>query len=319
MSGGHGGGHGAPGGRRKKHEEHEEHVNHERWLVSYADFMTVLMALFIVLFAMSQVDAIKFNELRRSLATGFSAADSLSVLDGTDGVLDSSAYLNEPNENGTTSPNLITADASNGTQASNPTYTPPAASASTAPVSLEGQDPATVAAAQAEAQHLEQIRDQLAAALSERGEADSARFSITDRGLVMGMVANDVYFGAASAELTGRAIAVLDAVAPTLAGLGEQIAVEGHANTLPVSGRYATNWELSTDRATQVLRRFVEHDGMPGRRVQATGYGDTRPLVPGDTPEALEANRRVDIVVLSSAPDSVRALVPTIANAPNGQ
>ncbi|WP_129339549.1 OmpA/MotB family protein [Cellulomonas endophytica] len=312
------GGHGAPGGRRKKHEEHEEHVNHERWLVSYADFMTVLMALFIVLFAMSQVDAQKFQQLRKSLASGFSSADSVSVLDGSQGVLDDSAYLDSPAQDALNA-DLVTADAMNGMQASNPTYVPTdQGSQGASGASLEGADAADVAAAQAEASHLEEVKAAISGALSQSGLQDKVRFTITDRGLVMGLVADDVFFAAASADLTAAAMTVLDSSAPVLRGLSEQISVEGHANTLPVSGRYATNWELSTDRATQVLRRFVEHDAVPGGRIQAVGFGDTRPLVAGDTPEALEANRRVDIVVLSSAPDQVRALVPTIANASNG-
>jgi len=73
MSGGHGGGHGSKARRHKKHPPHEEHENHERWLVSYADMMTLLMVLFLVLFAMSQVDVTKFTKLKAGLAAGFGA------------------------------------------------------------------------------------------------------------------------------------------------------------------------------------------------------------------------------------------------------
>jgi chemotaxis protein MotB len=106
---------------------------------------------------------------------------------------------------------------------------------------------------------------------------------------------------------------VLDLAGPTLVALQEQISVEGHANTVPISGRYATNWELSSDRATQVLRHLVETDGMPGTRIQAVGYGDTRPLVDGTGDDAMTANRRVDMVILSVAPEAVRALLPSVA------
>jgi len=97
-----------------------------------------------------------------------------------------------------------------------------------------------------------------------------------------------------------------------LVSLPEEISVEGHANILPVSGRYATNWELSADRATQVLRRMVEAGGLPGNRVAAVGFGDARPLdEPGEDP--LEVNRRVDVVVISGLPEQVRMLLPLIA------
>ena len=82
---------------------------------------------------------------------------------------------------------------------------------------------------------------------------------------------------------------------------------------LPVSGKYPTNWELSADRATQVLRHFVEVNGVAGSRIEATGYGDARPVAEGTDEESLAMNRRVDVVVLSSAPEQVRALVPAIA------
>jgi chemotaxis protein MotB len=129
----------------------------------------------------------------------------------------------------------------------------------------------------------------------------------------MGLVADDVFFAPARAELTATALRVLDVASPVLVGLGENISVEGHANVIPVSGRYATNWELSSDRATQVLRHMVERDGMPGTRIQAVGYGDTRPLVNGTGEDAMTANRRVDMVILSAAPEAVRALLPAVA------
>ena len=84
MSSGHG--HGSHGRSRKKHEEHEEPENHERWAVSYADMMTVLVGLFIVLFAMSQIDTIKFEQLRKSLAIGF-GQQAPSMMAGGNGVL----------------------------------------------------------------------------------------------------------------------------------------------------------------------------------------------------------------------------------------
>jgi chemotaxis protein MotB len=173
-------------------------------------------------------------------------------------------------------------------------------------------DPAVLAAAQAEAQHLQEIKDRIAAALVANGLDGTVRFRIDERGLVLGLVADDVFFAPARAELTDTARRVLDVASPALVGLGENISVEGHANVIPVSGRYPTNWELSADRATQVLRHLVEVDGMPGNRIMSVGFGDTRPLVPGNDEASLAANRRVDLVVLSAAPEQVRALVPSL-------
>jgi chemotaxis protein MotB len=290
--------------RRRKHEE-EEHVNHERWLISYSDMITVLMALFIVLFAISQVDQEKYIALRDSLAAGFmDTTTSPSVLDGTSGNLDG-ATVHKDTTPADGSAGMVSADNGLGLQAAdpmNPQVKDPE----------QQLDPAVLAAAQAEAQHLQEIKERIAQALVANGLDGTVRFRIDERGLVLGLVADDVFFAPARAELTDTARLVLDVASPALVGLGENISVEGHANVIPVSGRYPTNWELSADRATQVLRHLVEVDGMPGGRIMAVGFGDTRPLVAGDSPEALAANRRVDLVVLSNAPEQVRALLPSL-------
>ncbi|HEY0187073.1 MAG TPA: flagellar motor protein MotB [Cellulomonas sp.] len=295
-------GHGK-GRRGAAHEE--EHINHERWLVSYGDMLTVLMALFIVLYAMSAVDQDKYDALRASLAAGFGDGSvNDSVLDGSDGTMDGTSSASDAAETGTSG--MVDADEGLGLQASDPA--PEVSPTATATV-----DPATLAAAEAEEAHLEEVREHILAALSTADLQDAVRFRVDERGLVLGLVADDVFFAQGSAVLTATAEQVLDLAAPTLVGLQEQISVEGHANTVPISGRYATNWELSADRATQVLRHLVEQDGMPGTRIQAVGYGDTRPLVDGSGEDALTTNRRVDLVILSAAPEAVRALLPSVA------
>ncbi len=280
-----GGGH--RGRARGGHEE--EHENHERWAVSYGDMMTVLCALFIVLYSMSQVDQTKYEALAQSLAEGFNNK-SASVLDGSDGVLLGSVAGH------------------------------PQAPADAAPVEpVAAVDPAAasaadVAAAVAEVDRLRQVQADIESRLAAVGMTNQVRYVIDERGLVMGLVANDVFFDDGSAVLQPAANTVLDAAAPVLLAIPERISVEGHANVIPASGRYATNWELSADRATQVLRHLVEADGVPGGRISATGYGDTRPLDPGASPEALATNRRVDLVVHSSLPETVRGLIPAVVN-----
>ena len=297
------GGHGQ-GRRRPRGGGHdEEHENTERWLVSYSDMITVLMALFIVLFAISQVDQSKYISLRDSLAAGFGAPIT-TVVSGGQGAL-----------TGGTSPKPdavnLAADAGI-TATAGPSTTDTAVGASSAGSSTSGVDPKTLAAAKAEASHLEAIEAEIKAKLDALGLADRVRFTIDKRGLIIGLVADDVFFANGSADLTDTARQVLDGAGPALAALTEQISVEGHANILPVSGRYATNWELSADRATQVLRRLVEADHVAADRIMSVGYGDARPLVAGTSPEALMIDRRVDLVVLSSAPEQVRALVPSL-------
>jgi chemotaxis protein MotB len=161
---------------------------------------------------------------------------------------------------------------------------------------------------------LRDVQAQIEARLAAVGMAQQVRYVIDERGLVMGLVANDVFFDQGSAVLQPAAHTLLDAAAPVLLAIPDQISVEGHANVIPTSGRYASNWELSADRATQVLRHLVETDGMAATRISATGYGDTRPLDPSGSPEALATNRRVDLVVHSSLPETVRGLIPAVVD-----
>ena len=96
-------------------------------------------------------------------------------------------------------------------------------------------------------------------------------------------------------------------------GLPNVLRVEGHANHLPVTpgGQWPSNWELSAYRATTVLR-YLASDGLPEARMYAAGYGSTQPLVPATDPTAISVNRRVDIVVLSTASAEANALLPSI-------
>lgn len=291
MSAGRGsGGHGR---RKKRAQPEEEHENLERWSVSYADMMTVLVGLFIVLYSMSQIDQQKFEELRQSLAIGFGNRMP-SVIEGSTGALTGVEVVE-------VTPDL-TADV--GANA-----VPPVAPAP----ETEGlsEEERRYLAAVAELEHLEQIAAQVNGSLSSQGLGDRVRLRVTDRGLVIGLVADDVFFGADAATLTGTALHVIDTVAPILASAKEEISIEGHANTVP-SVRYPTNWELSSARATEVLRRMVDVGGIPGNRISAVGFGDQRPLSESGI-DPLEANRRVDVVVLSGVPEEVRQLLPAVA------
>jgi chemotaxis protein MotB len=274
--------------RPKKHEE-EEHENHERWLVSYADMVTLLMCLFIVLYAISQVDKAKFAALASGLSASFGAP--ITALDGANSqksVLD-----------GLPAPVNIAAGVGE-----------------TKTSSGVSQQQVDAAAAQAALQRAANVQaeaatayDQLAAAraaidkaLTAAGYSGAATYQIDQRGLVVHVIADKVLFDEAKADLRPDGAALLDAVAPTLTSLPNQLRVEGHANKTPVDpkGVWPSNWELSAYRATTVLRHLAG-DGIPDTRMSAAGYADTEPLVPYTDPTAMTVNRRVDIVVLSTA------------------
>lgn len=282
----------AGNGRHRKHEE-EEHENHERWAVSYADMMTVLLALFIVLYAISVVDKTKFEELRTSLAIGF-GNPHVSMLEGASGPLDGvESFEIAPDFTGVSTD--TTAESGN----------------ADVEMSQETQD---FLAATEEYEQLTDIQNQIQEQLDAQGLAGFVEFKIDDRGLVVGLVGSDVFFAPDDSALTTTAELVVDAIAVPLKMQSRQISIEGHANLVP-SSRYPTNWELSSDRATKVLRRFVESAGVAPGQISAVGFGDARPAESGTSPEALAANRRVDIVVQSEESDAVRALLPQLAQA----
>lgn len=272
--------------------------------------ITVLMALFIVLFAISQVDQEKYIALRDSLAAGFmDTTTSPSVLDGTSNWPRRRDRAQGQHGQPDGSAGMVSASSLKlGLQAADPVDGPADADAAGVgrPGGPRGRCSRTRApAGPAGAHH--------AGARGERSGWRGAHMRIDERGLVLGLVADSVFFAPARAGLRGTLNrCVLDVAAPLLVGISENISVEGHANVIPVSGRCTpTNLGERRRRATQVLRHLVEVDGMPNSRIMAVGFDDTRPLVAGDS-RAMAANRRVDLVVLSNAPDQVRALLPSL-------
>jgi chemotaxis protein MotB len=292
-----------PGRKRPKKHEEEEHENHERWLVSYADMVTLLMCLFIVLFAMSQVDTKKFAALSKGLSESFGApiavlpgtSPEASVLDGLPGAIDIGSAI----------PPDQTVD-----QAEVDAAAAQAAMARAERVAAE---------ASSAYDDMADARAKIDAALAAAGYSGAARYEIDERGLVVHIVADAVLFDAERAELRPQGRQILDAVAPTLINLPNVLRVEGHANHLPVDprGPWPSNWELSSYRASTVLR-WLAGDGVPEPRMSATGYSSTRPLVPESDPDAVSVNRRVDIVVLSTASAEANALLPGIDVAHRG-
>ncbi len=255
--------------RRGRGHSEEGHVD-ERWLVSYADMITVLMCLFIVLFAMSSVDQQKFEQLANSLATGFGVTDVGSI-DTAEGVV-------VPEEM----------------------------------VDAKDVGFSDLQLAIQEVDRLRDLMEQIDVSLTANGLAHTVEYELNERGLTVRLIGSETFFNDNSIALSKVAVRVLDSVAPVLSGSPYQVSVEGHADKRQAVYPFATNWELSSGRSTQVLRRLVEAGGVPPQRIASTGYGDARPIAVGDSPAELAKNRRVDIVVLSDQPEAVRSLIPMV-------
>lgn len=277
--------------RRKRKQDQPEHVNHERWLVSYADMVTLLMCLFIVLFAMATVDQKKFAALAESLKGNGAAV--ASVLEGAPTVVDGGeiSLLEDDTQLPSVEFDLPTA------REPEITANQRQQSRQIVKESLERQERVN-----AENENLDAIKNEIQAALVAKGQADAVKIERTKRGLVITVVTDAVLFDVGKADIKPEASPLLNALGTPLRNIGNDVVVEGHTDSTPLrgAGPFPTNWELSTARATSVLRYLVEREGVPATKIGALGYGQERPVASNNDRTGQSLNRRVEVVVLSN-------------------
>jgi chemotaxis protein MotB len=298
-TGGHG--QGSPGARRRAgggHEdESEAHENEERWLLTYADMITLLMVLFIVMFAMGQVDQHKFMELKTGLAAGFGAP--ITMLRGGGGMLDVGGSIAPE------SVNLAGQAGGRGASKANEVINPAAVA--------QLVDATEQAEVKVEVKKLQEAKKALQAALRAAGLRNGATFRFDERGLVVTIATDKVLFENGSAVLRPEGERILDALAPVLRRLPNRLSIDGHTNSLPIhTAQYADNWDLSVARATGVLRYLARARGLPAGRMSATGYADTHPVLPGRSAQAMVANRRVEIVIMAAVDNAAGRAIAAI-------
>jgi chemotaxis protein MotB len=288
------------GSKKKRGGGHaEEHENSERWLLTYADMITLLMVLFIVLFAVSQVDQKKFAALKNGMAAGFGAK---SVFDGGTGTLQDDGQVNAVvNVN----PDVPSAPRNAAEQK---------AVQDAVAAADQARIQAQLHAAEREVKDFQKLQKQIQQAVAAHKVAAGVQFRIDERGLVITVVTSSVVFAGDQADLLPAGQRIVAAVAGPLAPLPNRIEVDGHTNQLPVPTRnYPSAWELSTARASTVVRYLIGHGGLPAARLSAAGFAGERPLYPPADRRAPTLNRRVEIIVLSALPPAERALLPTAA------
>jgi len=249
---------------------HEE-GNNERWLLTYADMITLLLALFIVLFSFSSIDVKKFLELRLGLTAAFNP--SAVNLSGGSGLLNQTSLVNSPGTNSSKAPVLV---AEQGNQS-------------------QGNSEGTKIGGPSS----QQIMDEIQRALVQAKVVKDAQVSTDYRGVVVHLLADKVFYASDSAALgpTGRTIVniVANIVRPDPNGL----IVEGYTDNVPVTGGpFTSNWELSAVRAANVVEQLNGVDGIPELRLSSQGYGATDPIASNNTAPGRAANRRIDVVVL---------------------
>ena len=248
-------------GRKQKHEEH---VNLERYLVSYADFITLLFATFVVLYALSQVDISAFSKLEESLKHAFSTP---SIIDGNKGIMDGKGESLIENSGANS---IISA------------------------LMMEYLSP------KYENEAYEAIRSDIEDLIKNK-ELDGVSVELEDKGLVIKITDTDIIFESASAKLQHSSKLKLDKIGLVIAKrfLMHSIRVEGNTDSLPFSNEYfPSNWELSSARACTITRYLIDRFRFKPDLFTAIGYGDTRPIADNATEEGRRKNRRVEIVIL---------------------
>jgi chemotaxis protein MotB len=269
----------------KGHAAHEEeHENHEAWVIPYADMITLLMGLFIVMWSIGNADLQKLEAISAGFAStlGMGAGATGGPNSGGTGIFD-----------GIEQPSLelqrLLIEA--------PILTPERFDQAVGALEREEQ----VAEARAiETAQLDQVQQKITEHAASTGVSDVIGFRYEERGLVVSIVSDQVLFEPGSAVLRPEGRQVLDGLADALLLLPNQVAIEGHTDSVPISTlRFPSNWELSTARATTVLQYFLSTYDFPPDRLTASGYAEQRPIGDNGTAGGRAQNRRVDIAVLS--------------------
>jgi len=250
----------------------------ERWLLTYADMITLLLALFVVLFALSSISVKKFLEFKLGMTQTFSPT-AISENSST-GLLQQTSLV----------------------QQADPGATQIGSTTSTSASSRAAVASATAAAARASAAQLDQIAAAVARALARKHLSNAASVTVSTKGVIVQVLADKAFFATDSARLGRVGDEVVDTIAQVIRPRPNRVVVQGYTDNVPiVGGPYNSNWELSAVRAADVVNRLNVVDGIAEARLSAEGYGSTRPLVANTTPIGRAKNRRVDVVILSTS------------------
>jgi chemotaxis protein MotB len=268
--------------RRHKKHHHEEHENHERWLVSGYDMMTLLFAVFVVLFAISSTNISKVKALQQSLQEAFSGP----VLTGGKAM-------------------MATGDASESNRAAPepplPSITPVQAVKAAMSQTEGQQSEAAAAAAKLAAQEeedLQALKRRIDAAIREAGLGRNVSTTVSRRGLEVRLLTDKLFFDSGSAVIKAAGVPLIDKIGAIVADeKTHPVEVEGHTDDRPIAtSQYPSNWQLSGARAGAVVQRLIGA-GVGGNRVSLGGYAARQPIAPNTTDAGRARNRRVEVVL----------------------
>lgn len=249
-------------------KEPEKHVNHERWLVSYADFITLLFAVFVTLYAMSQTDKKKVEEVMASLQSSFGMANVGAPAPKINVI---------PSKTMNIMPSLK-----------------PEISITPAMRAQHGQS-----RVRAEEKDFRQIKSSIEAYLVKQGAQNKVALNITRRGLIVSLKEAG-FFDSGQATIKPEAYELINTIGETVTQYSNPMRFEGHTDNLPIStAHFPSNWELSSARAVNGLKHMIRHFNVDPDKISAAGYGEFRPIADNSTADGRARNRRVDLVMLS--------------------
>lgn len=275
-------------GRRGKRGHAVEHENEERWLLTYADMLTLMFALFMVLYSISSVNISKYQSLQESLKAAFSG----SILSGGKAIMQSGSESTKAHTPATAEVPAIVPLTPNIPKPSDTS----AQQISKAMLAASG--------AQQEQQSFKKLQQEMNAYSKAHGFSNEVQTVINRQGLVVHVLTDKLLFDSGSATLQSPGLPLLGEIGHLLnVDQKHPITVEGNTDNQPIqSSQFPSNWELSTDRATTVVRYLIAH-GVQDQRLSAAGYADLHPLASNATSTGRARNRRVDIVLDRIYPD----------------
>lgn len=262
--------------RKKKHEEHVD----ESWLIPYADILTLLLALFIVLFAASEVNSQKFQEISDSfnqeLQGGTGILDQQSAVE----TFEETSKLAEPND----------ADPTEGEAT-----TPPEEEDDKIEMTAEEIEQLALAE---DYKELAAIQDKVKAYIAERDMEDKLEAELTSKGLVL-KIKDGVLYRSGSADISEESQKIAEEIGKMLVtDPPRSIFIEGHTDNIPsTSSEFPSNWELSSARAINFMKILLENDDLDPRKFSATGFAEHQPIAANDTAEGRAENRRVEVLI----------------------
>lgn len=249
---------------RKRHSQHDEHMD-ETWLIPYSDMLTLLLALFIVLYASADVNQKKFEQLAQSFSNAFR---------GNTSIFESTRTMPQVDKG---TPQMLPS-----------------------PSVVSGLNGANEQAYLRETVQLVELKTRLDQYIAANRLAGEIHTVLTDEGLMV-RIKDTALFASGRAELKPESLKLAAEIAHMLAPLPQRIVVAGHTDNMPINtAEFPSNWELSTQRALNFMKYMLTQADINPARVSVSGYGEYRPVSGNDTAEGRAQNRRVEVLIQRS-------------------